>query len=232
MGKIILIVVLVLIGLLAVAFFSNQITGVEFEGNEYYTDEELTDLVISDSLEHNALYLYWEYNYGSGKTIPFIDTLEVELTGLGKVKITVYEKGIVGMVEYLDSYVYFDKDGVLVESSRKKIEEVPQITGLSFSELALHEKLPVEDPEVFNSILTLTQMLRKNEIWPDKISFHNSGEVSLTFGEVRVLLGTDNAYEEKITRLRYLMPDLQGRKGVLHMENFNEETKNITMDAE
>ena len=196
-------VLLIFLVIFAAFFFANRITAIEIEGNEYYT---------------------------SGEKIPFIDTIEVDVVSMGKIKITVYEKGIVGMVEYLDNYMYFDKDGILVESSKKKIDGIPQITGLSFNNLALYEELPVDNPDVFNSILTLTQMLKKNDIWPDKIHFSDSLEITLSFDEAKVLLGTDENLEEKIMRLKYLMGDLQVRKGILHMENFNEDTKNITFE--
>lgn len=223
-------VLLIFLVIFAAFFFANRITAIEIEGNEYYTDDEIKDLIIKEPLDNNAWYLYWKYKYTSGEKIPFIDTIEVDVVSMGRIKITVYEKGIVGMVEYLDNYMYFDKDGILVESSKKKIDGIPQITGLSFNNLALYEELPVDNPDVFNSILTLTQMLKKNDIWPDKIHFSDSLEITLSFDEAKVLLGTDENLEEKIMRLKYLMGDLQGRKGILHMENFNEDTKNITFE--
>lgn len=228
--KIIFGLFIIFILVLGAFFISNRITTVEIEGNEYYTDEEIKNLIISEPLEQNAWYLYWKYKYTATDEIPFIDTVEIDVTGTGKIKVTVYEKSIVGMVEYLDNYMYFDKDGIIVESSKKVIDNVPQITGLSFDNLSLYEQLPVEEPKVFGSILTLTQMLNKNEIIPDKIHINKSLEITLTFNEAKVLLGNDENLAEKIIRLKYLMTDLTGRKGILHMENFNEETKNITFE--
>lgn len=214
----------------AVFFMANRVTAVEIEGNEYYTDDEIKRLIMNSTLENNAWYLYWKYKYTSTDEIPFIDTVEINVLSTGKIKITVYEKGIIGMVEYLDNYMYFDKNGIVVESSKKKINDIPEITGLNFNNLALNEQLPVKDPDVFDSILALTQMLKKNDIRPDKINYNKSLEIALTFGDAKVLLGTDDSIAEKVMRLKYLMEDLFGRKGVLHMENFNEDTKNITFE--
>ncbi len=214
----------------AVFFMANRVTAVEIEGNEYYTDDEIKRLIMNSTLENNAWYLYWKYKYTSTDEIPFIDTVEINVLSTGKIKITVYEKGIIGMVEYLDNYMYFDKNGIVVESSKKKINDIPEITGLNFNNLALNEQLPVKDTDVFDSILALTQMLKKNDIRPDKINYNKSLEIALTFGDAKVLLGTDDSIAEKVMRLKYLMEDLFGRKGVLHMENFNEDTKNITFE--
>lgn len=230
------VVIIFLMGL----FLVNQIKTVEVEGNEYYTEDEIKNLIINGTLEKNALYLYCKYNYGAKEELPFIDTVEVAMTGIGKVKITVYEKGITGMVEYLDNDIYFDKDGILVESIKssslsdgtvpENIKSVPQITGLDFDNLVLGEKLPVDDDKVFDAILTLTQMLKKNNLAPDKIHFGKDLNITLTFGEAKVQLGTDENLAEKIIRLSALVDELKDRRGIFHMENFNEDTKTIIFE--
>ena len=41
-------------------------------------------------------------------------------------KDSVYEKAVAGYVEYLDKYMYFDKDGTVVEASDTKRRESPR----------------------------------------------------------------------------------------------------------
>lgn len=229
-GKIvlsILFVFVVLVVCLGVAYFMNHITNVQIEGNSFYTEEEIQEMIMDGELEHNALYLYWKYNYSELPSIPFIDKIEVELVKRGSVKIRVYEKSIVGYVEYLGSCMYFDKDGTVVESSAQVMEAVPKIIGLQFDRIALYEKLPVEKDEVFKYILNLTKELKKNEILPDKIQFNDELEATLYFGQAEVLLGRDENQNEKITRLKALIPELEGKNGTLHMEEVDEDNKNI-----
>lgn len=238
--KIILGIIIIFIAFISVLFFANQIKTAEVEGNEYYMEDEIKNLIINGTLEKNAWYLHWKYTYGKTEDIPFIDTVEVSLTGTGKVKITVYEKGIIGMVEYLDNDIYFDKDGILVESIKsdslvdgtvpENIKSIPEITGLSFDNLVIGEKLPVEDDAVFDAILSLTQMLKKNNLTPDKIHFGKDLNITLTFADVKVQLGTDENLDEKIIRLSALVDELEGRNGIFHMENFNEDTKTIIFE--
>ena len=47
-------------------------------------------------------------------------------------EIIIYEKSIVGYVSYMSSYMYFDKDGIVVESSSSQLDGVPWVTGLDF----------------------------------------------------------------------------------------------------
>lgn len=229
-GKKLLIAGGVLGTLLAVflaAFYMNQITKVEIEGNYFFSEEEIKNMVMDGELEHNAWYLYWKYNYKEAPQFPFIDKIEIELTGRGQVQIHVYEKSIVGYVEYLGSYMYFDKDGTVVESSAKEMNYVPKITGLKYDSITLYEKLPVKDKKVFRAILELTKELKKNDIMPDRIQYNDDMEATLYFGNARVMLGDDSSQNEKITRLKALVPELEGRSGVLHMEEVDEDNKNI-----
>lgn len=220
---IILIAVLAVIGLFT-------ITKLEIEGNSHYTKEEIEEILMADSYSRNSLYLSWKYKYGEPEQIPFIDTIEIEMLSPHRVKVTVYEKDIVGYVRYLGNCMYFDKEGMIVESSREAAEGYALITGLSFDHIVMHEALPVEDEEVFKTILNMTQLFKKYSIVPDKIVFGNGLQITLYFDKAKVLLGNSGNINEKILRLKCLLPDLEGLDGSLHMEEFDENTDNITFE--
>jgi len=216
----------------AAAVLSNfSIEEVVVEGNEYYTDEEIRNLIIDDIYTSNSLYLRWKYA-STPVDIPFISAIEVEMESSHKVKIIVYEKSLVGYIQYLGSNMYFDKDGIIVESTSEVIEDTPLIIGLKFEEIQLYEKLPVKDEAVFNTIVNLTRMLKKSDITPDKIYFNNQLEITLYYQEAKVLLGKDTNLEQKVSKLPSLFPKLEGKSGTLHMENYTEDTKNITFEKE
>lgn len=220
-------VMLVLVIGLVIVYFMNQITEVAVEGNSYYTKEQIEEIIIDGELERNAWYLYAKYNYFDTPQIPFVDKIEVEVTGRGSVRITVYEKAAIAYVEYLGSFMYFDKDGIVVESTAEQRTDIPKIIGLEFDSIVLHEKLPVEKAEVFDYILNLTKELKKNDIMPDKIQFNDEMEATLHFDKARVFLGKDENQNEKITRLKSVIEQLKGKSGVLHMEEVDEEHKNL-----
>ena len=95
------------------------------------------------------------------------------------VEVIIYEKSIVGYVSYMSSYMYFDRDGIIVESSGDKLEGVPWITGLDFGQIVLYKPLPVEDPDIFQEILNLTQQLSLYEIPVDRIAYDSQGQATL-----------------------------------------------------
>ena len=217
--------VFVIMILLFVGIF--RVKSVEVTGNSYYTEEEIKQLVMGES--ENSLYLFILYNYMDEKEIPFIDEVEVSLKGPDSIQIRVYEKTIIGYVQHMGANMYFDKDGTVVESSNEILEGIPCIKGLKFDTLTLHQPLNVANTEVFDRLLSMTQMMKKYELAPDAISLKNeSTEIVLTFDKVRINLGTGENMDEKAARIKSLLPDLADKSGVLHMEEYTNESTNIS----
>ena len=233
--RVLLTVVIVMAILCAVLFYlwyEYQITNVIVTGNSHYTEEEIKDMVFTGPYSYNSLVLSAMYRNKSVENIPFIEKMDVDIAGADSVRINVYEKAIAGYVEYLGHYMYFDKDGIVVESSNRMIEGIPFVTGLSYDHVVLHEPLPVKDPSVFLTILNVTQLLGKYEIETDRIAFDSEGRITLYFGGARVSLGTDDFIDEKINEMHLLLPQLKGYSGVLHMENYIGEEVNFSFDKD
>lgn len=208
------------------------VTTVYVEGNIHYTNEEIMDMVMGGRYGHNSLFLSMKYRDKGVENIPFIETMDVTIQSRDTIRITVYEKALAGYVSYLGLYVYFDKDGIVVETSQDPTPGIPQVTGLQFDHVVLHEKLPVENEDIFNEILNLTQLLAKYSLTVDKIYFDSDYEVTLVFGEARVALGDSTDLEEKIMKLQYILPSLEGKKGVLNMKEYTEDTKTYSFEQD
>ena len=171
----------------------------------------------------NSLYLSLKYRDRGIQDIPFVDVMNVSILAPDTIKITVYEKALAGYVKYLDTYMYFDKDGYVVESSGIRTQGIPQITGLSFDHVVLGEQLPAEDPQVFSRIMDLTKLLNKYSLAADKIYLHSSGDITIYFGQIKASMGSDNSHiEDKLQLLPDFLEKLQGKSGTLQMENYEE----------
>lgn len=99
-----------------------------------------------------------------------------------------YEKAIVGYVRYMGCNMYFDKDGIVVESSTDLYENVPEIDGLNFNSIVINTKLDAGNSEIYNTILDLTQSFDKYDINVDKVYFDSSYNITLYMGDVKVSL--------------------------------------------
>ena len=228
----VVIIMAVISGILFFLWHHYSITNVTITGNSHYTDDEIKDMVFTGPYSYNSLVLSLMYRNRSIEDIPFIEKMDVDIVSSNSVRVNVYEKAVAGYVEYLGHYMYFDKDGIVVESSNRIMEGIPFVTGLSYDHVVLHEQLPVKKPSVFLTILNVTQLLGKYEIKTDRIAFDADGRITLYFGDARVSLGTDDFIDEKINEMHLLLPQLQGYSGTLHMENYVGEEVNFSFDMD
>lgn len=208
------------------------ITTVYVEGNIHYTNEEIMEMVMGGRYGHNSLFLSLKYRDKGIDNIPFIQTMDVSIEAKDTVRIMVYEKALAGYVSYLGRYVYFDKDGIVVETSQEKTAGIPQVTGLSFDHVILHEPLPVEKPEVFDEILNISQQLSKYSLSADKIYFDSNYQVTLIFGDAKIAIGDSQDIDEKIMTLQYLLPSLVGKSGTLDMREYSEDTTTYSFEQD
>ena len=204
------------------------ITTVYVEGNIHYTNEEIMNMVMEGKYGNNSLFLSLKYRDKGVDNIPFIETMDVAIEEKDTIRITVYEKAIAGCVFYLGRYMYFDNDGIIVETSEEATPGIPQVTGLSYDYVILHEPLPVENQNVFQDILNITHMLSKYSLSVDKIYFSPDYQVTLIFGNVQIAMGDSSDLDEKISKVQYLLPSLEGKEGVVDMREYTEETDKIS----
>ena len=155
-----------------------------------------------------------------------MEDYKLVLKGLTRAELIVYEKSVVGYVSYMSSYMYFDKDGIIVESSSQKLPGVPWINGLKFGHIVLYQKLPVESEWIFQEILNLTQILSIYELSVDKIQYNTLGEATLYMGDIEVILGSNDGLNGKIAELGDMLPQLEGRSGTLYLDNYDETKTN------
>lgn len=212
-------------------FTVNQVV---VEGNELYTSQQIENMVLNDEYSWNSLYVDLKYRFMDIGDVPFVDTMEVSLDDPHTVHITVYEKGMLGYlyIDTLGQNAYFDKDGFVVETSTDVIDGIPKITGVSCNAVVLYEQLPLDNPQVLRNLLNLTQTLKKYNLLPDVIHYDANLEPVLTYGTIKVLVGSEEYLSQKTKRLSYILPQLDGLSGTLHLETWTEEATDIVFDKE
>ncbi|RGY99687.1 cell division protein FtsQ/DivIB [Clostridium sp. AM58-1XD] len=208
--------------LLVIAVLSMNIREITITGNTKYTNEELVQRLFPEKKDRNMAYSYLKYRFGDHEKIPFIEDYKIVFQGFHKIEVIVYEKKIVGYLTYMSSNMYFDKDGIIVESTNKKLDGIPLVTGLKFGHIVLYQPLPVENEEIFDDILNLTQALSGYEIKVDKIQYDGKRNANLIMGDIEVVLGDDSDINGKISALNDMLPALQGMAGVLYLDTFDE----------
>lgn len=221
------IVVIILFGCVLFISTGFRTTQIEYEGNTRYTDEEMTNYIFGGKYNVNTLIYYFFTSKKDKVVIPFVQDYDVSVDWPNKLEIKVYEKSIIGYIRYMGYNLYFDKDGIVVDSSKDVLEGIPEVTGLDYTNVVLHTQLDVENEKIFAVLLELVQLCEKYEIPIEKVFFDKSGNVTLYMGDIRIMLGDSGTITEKIYEVSQMMSQMQGLSGTLHMENFSEDTSSI-----
>ena len=208
-----------------------KIDSISVTGNVHYTEEEIIEYVTSDGYIDNSLILSVKNKLFEIDPIPFIDKFEIEYLSNHKIAIVVYEKAMAGCTEYMGEYIYFDKDGIVLETSEKRLDDIPCVYGITFTSFTLHEQMQGSDIEKFKEVLVITQLLQKYNIPIENIEFTEEEQLFLVAGDISILMGEDSDMEEKIAELTNILPKLEGKKGILHMETFSKTNTYLRFEA-
>lgn len=198
-----------------------KIDKVVVSGNSWYNNEEIEALIFTKPLDRYFLYSFIKDKLSKKRNIPFIQEYKSVWRSPSTVEIVVYEKSVLAAVRYMNLYMYFDKDGVVLESSSEKIDKIPVIEGLELSSIVLYNKLPVEDEYMFSRLVSLVQSLSNYNIFAERILIYSQNQVILYIGDIEVHLGILNNIEEKIAVLNNIFPEISGQKGILYMNKYN-----------
>lgn len=224
----IVIVCLAAAALVVVSVF--RVQNVSVEGNVHYTSEEIEAMVLTDRLSYNSLYLSLKYRNKEIRDIPFIETMSV-----GSIRRTA-SRSVFMKSLWRATWNTWGVTCILTGTvswwnlRRRGQKEFRQVTGIRFDHVVLYEALPVKNTDIFQEILSITQMLSKHQITTDKIYFNESNEITLYFDNIRAKLGKDNL-EEKVMRLEQILPNLSGKR-VLDLQNYSEDRKNVTFQKD
>lgn len=207
------------------------VKNVKVEGNELYDENLIINTVLNDEYSWNSLYVFLKYTFSDTQQLPFIDTMEITMEDPQTLHIRVYEKGLLGYlyIPAIGQNAYFDKDGIVVETSSRVIENVPRMEGLDCSTVVLYEKLPI-DNKLLKQLLTLTQTLKRAELEPDAIVYGVKNAPVLKYDNVSVNLGSMEYLTQKVERVKKILPKVSDMSGTLHLENWSEQNTNIVFE--
>lgn len=221
---------LMMLLLLLILASSLRLTDIRAVGNKAWTQEEVVQMVFPDVWDKNSIVCFIKTQLLPHKRLPFIEDYDVQFRSPFACDLVVYEKSIIGYVTYMSSYMYFDKDGIIVESSSERLQGVPEVTGLSFGHIVLNEPLPVDDADLFDEVMNITQQLGLYGIESERIDFDSLKNVTVSIdgGDIDVKLGAGAELDARISVLNDMLPKLRerGLKGSLDLSGYSDTEKN------
>lgn len=226
---VIILSICLLLSLSIVIFLKSfELKNISFEGNTRYSDEEMKSMLITEKLDSITPFCWLRFHTKGEQLIPFIEKIELRMTDRHSIDVRVYEKKVIGCVEVQGNYLYFDRDGLVVESSRRRLEDILQITGLSFSKIVLKEKLEVQREELFGTILNLVRLIEKHSLPVERIHFQSDYSVKLYADGSEVLLGKREYYDDVLAVLKQVLDSAGERKMRIDMTLYEQGNDRIT----
>lgn len=213
-------------------FIYFHVDKVEVMGSSYYTEDEIKQMVLKGPLSKNSVLAPVLYSKDDTDDIQFIQAIDVSQVNNHTICISVKEIQPVGCFKYLDCYMYFDRKGIIIASSVQRNMRVPFFKGLQINNAAFGDEVPFSDESMLNTSISLSRIFAKSDDVPDDIAYDESGNITLVYGNITAQLGKDKFLEDKMTRLLAILPKITGQKGILHLENVNDDKKIITFEKE
>lgn len=201
---------------------------VNFEGLTRYTEAEFREK-LEQGVMTSLTPLFCLSDSLAQKEIPFVEKYEIDYVDRQTARVVVHEKRVTGCVVIMGRYMFFDKDGIVVESSSERIPGIPVVTGLEFNEIVLYQKLSVQKQSLFDTILQLTRLMEQKEIQVQEIAFDSNYEVTLYAGDITVLLGKKTNYDEEMNALAGMLAVMGERTGMLDMRNYSRENGEVIL---
>lgn len=202
--------------------WNTRITEFKVYGNNQCTEEEVANMIFENTDDTRFLYAWFKEKTKPHRELARLESYELKFDGIQTAEIIVKENKMIGCVNYMESYLYFDKNGLVVKSTVEPIDEIPQVEGFIFRKITLNETLQTDPEDIFQGIVQITQSLDRREITAEKILFDPGKKFfSIQIGDIRVILGSEKYLDEKITELKGILSVLTDRKGILHLEDYD-----------
>ena len=229
--RIILIFVLLILAFIVVCYPDK----VNVSGNIHNSAVEIETLVREDPVSFNSVLLYLKNKVMPISPGGFIEDLEISLGGPRTVNVKVNERDFAGRFLSGSTYWYFDRDGIVKAATKNEEEDyntdnpVILITGIGAASVEIEDVMPRADTGLYGKIHSLTSALRGENIEVDEI---NIGEENITVktGEVSVNLGDLSNMDQKIGKMKSILPETKGMSGILHLEEYDGSDEGIVFE--
>lgn len=228
---IILICVLLMVLGIGIYFVATEfsVRKIEVRGATTYTESEVIRAMKEQDYVPNTLVMIAENKIFGQTYLPFIDSVSMSYEDSHVLRVKIKEKLRAGVFEYMDKNVYFNEDGIAMESRKHRFEGVPVVTGVEFEKLVLGEKIPVKG-NYFQTIVSITKKIAAYNLPISEIHFDGENDITLMSGEYEIYLGGTTCLDGKMSRIAEVLDAVSstGKKGRIDMHLYTDEKNIIT----
>jgi len=194
-----------------------NVTKVEVEDNDWYSDEEITKVC---NIKNTSIL---NMSFKEAKTnllkLPYINDAVIKYHFPGKMVIKLSEKKPLGYVPFMGTYLCIDEEGQVIEQTTNTAVPLPIIQGLRFTEFKIGEHLPIENEDSLLCSIQIIKALQKYK-YQNKVKaldIYNLEQIHLYVDNLDVIIGNIGDFDKK---LQWLMKTHEGYDmGILDLSN-------------
>ncbi len=209
-----------------------HVESIEVIGNSYFTDEEIQEMVLKNPLTTNSVLAPYFYSKSEAEKSFAIDEISVSRKDPNSLLISVDESEMVGCFQFLDCFMYFDSQGIVLGSGTVRQQHLPFFRDMNVESVQIGQKVTFSDESMLTVAVSLAQLLAHSNYLPAYVTIDNNDNIILVYGDIQAQLGSEMYLSDKMTRLDAILPQILGRTGILHLENVTDINKTITFEEE
>lgn len=223
-----LMLILTIANITIATFLLTYVQKIKVTGTKFSTDSQIVSLLKEDPFTINSIYAVAKYKMGSYEIPPYLESMKVSWDMPWGLHVKVKEKQVAGGILTNNAYIYFAEDGTILAKGAEVLEDVVVVEGVKTKKTVLYEPIEMKNEKLFSYILSISEELEKNELFPDRVIWEEES-MNLYFGEICVQLGKLN-FDEKLVQIPPILTELEGKKGTLHLEHYNEMSTSISFE--
>lgn len=224
-------VIVALLAFMSIVFFFT-VEDVTYSGSTLYSDAQLSKMLFTDEYSTNSVYCLVKNKLFPRTDIPFVETVEVTMSDPNHLSVKITEKVFAGRMADVDgNQLYFNEDNEVTEVSTAVLDGVVEVTmeDVQLSGLVKGDSLPFKSKRS-KEVQNLFSDLDEQNIAVSAVHFYSDGSITMEYGTILINMGSSTNLDAKILRLKYILPQIEGQTGTLHLEDWSEGNRDIVFE--
>lgn len=199
-----------------------NITQITVKNNENVSESQIISAI---GLENSTSNLFAFNVISAKKTLlenPYIEEVSFARHFPNSLEISVTERKIRGYVPYMNSYLYIDSEGRVLDIKKSYTQKLPLVIGLEFDSFVLGEVLQTENSGAFTAVVELSKLINKYNLLENtvKLDVSSLDDIHLYINSVDVLFGDFKDYNQKLEILNEIIKKIpKDDKGFLDIRD-------------
>lgn len=186
-----------------------NISEIEVKGIESLTEEQVIDICSLN--ESQNLFAFNTFKAANElKKNNYVEDVSFDKKLPHTLVINITERKVRGYIPYMNSYLYIDEDGRVLDSRPEMTKQLPIVVGLRFNGFTMGELLETDNPDAYKAVEELSKLFSKYDLLDAVIQVDVSDEdnIHLYVDKVDVLFGDFEDANNKMGTLSEILKQL------------------------